>query len=294
MLFPGFTEEFVDLKQGRIRLRRAGTGPALLMLHGMPQTHMMWNKIAPQLAQTYSVVCPDLTGYGGSYKPGATDDHAPYSKRRMAQDMIDVMGALGHETFRLVGHDRGARVAHRLALDHEKAVNHVAFLDIVPTIEHFERTDMDFAMGYYHWFFLAQPHPFPENLINLDAGLWVMNQSLRHKTASAVFEQEALDDYLKAAADPGTITAICEDYRAATKIDLVHDKAARAVGQKILCPALVLWGAQGLVGRLYDPLEVWARYCAGRLSGKALNAAHYLAEEAPGETLAALSAFLVS
>jgi haloacetate dehalogenase len=294
MLFPGFTEEFIDLKQGRIRLRRAGTGPALLMLHGMPQTHMMWNKIAPQLAETYSVVCPDLTGYGGSYKPGATEDHAPYSKRRMAQDMIDVMGALGHETFRLVGHDRGARVAHRLALDHEKAVSHVAFLDIVPTIEHFERTDMDFAMGYYHWFFLAQPHPFPENLINLDAGLWVMNQSLRHKTASAVFEQEALNDYLKAAADPGTITAICEDYRAATKIDLAHDKAARSVGQKILCPALVLWGAHGLVGRLYDPLEVWARYCAGRLSGKALNAAHYLAEEAPGETLAALSAFLVS
>jgi haloacetate dehalogenase len=290
--FPGFTETQLGLKLGRVRLRHGGSGPPLLMLHGMPQTHVMWHKVAPILAETHTVICPDLTGYGGSFKPPATADHAPYAKRAMARDMADVMAALGHQRFSLVGHDRGARVAHRLVLDHPRKVERVALLDIIPTIEHFERTDMRFAMGYYHWFFLAQAHPFPEDLINLDAGRWLLAQAMRHAAANSLFAEPALGDYLKAVRDPATVTAMCEDYRAAATIDLVHDRASRAQGDKITCSTLVLWGSKGLVSQLYDPLEVWRGYCAGPLDGHAIVSSHYLAEEAPEATLAALIPFL--
>lgn len=287
--FSGFTERFVTLGDGRrFRLRQGGAGPTLVMLHGMPQTHYMWHKIAPSLAADYTVICPDITGYGQSSKPPATPDHAPYSKRAMAQDIIDLLDHLGVGDFALVGHDRGARVSHRLALDHPKRVTRLAMLDIIPTIEHFERTEMRFAMGYYHWFFLAQPAPFPEELINLDAGRWLMAQSARHKTASATFAEPAMADYLQAVANPATVTAICEDYRAATTIDLEHDRTSREQGQKIACPTQILWGERGLVGTLYDPLKVWADYCAGPLTGQSITSGHYLAEEAPEATLAAL------
>ena len=166
MFFPDFTLEHVPVPGGTIRLRRGGSGPPLLMLHGNPQTHAMWHAVAPALAQRFSVVCPDLRGYGGSLKPDATADHAPYAKRAMAQDFVEVMRHLGHERFMVASHDRGARVAHRLALDHPERVQRLAVLDIVPTIEHFERADMQFALGYYHWFWFAQPHPFPETLIS--------------------------------------------------------------------------------------------------------------------------------
>lgn len=291
--FAGFTETTADLGDGRqFRLRRAGTGPALLMLHGMPQTHCMWHRIAPDLARTHTVICPDITGYGQSYKPPATPDHAPYAKRAMAGDLIALMDHLGIGDFALVGHDRGARVSHRLALDHPARVRQLAMLDIIPTIEHFERTEMRFAMGYYHWFFLAQPAPFPEELINLDAGRWLMAQSARHKTAATLFAAPAMDDYRRAVTNPATVTAMCEDYRAAATIDLVHDRASREGGTKLTCPTHILWGQRGLVGSLYDPLAVWGAYCAGALTGGSIESGHYLAEEAPEATLALLRAFL--
>jgi haloacetate dehalogenase len=291
--FAGFTEQTIALEPNRhIRLRRAGTGPALLMLHGMPQTHVIWHRIAPILAAHFTVICPDLTGYGQSYKPPATADHAPYAKRAMARDMVDLMDHLGQPNFALIGHDRGARVAHRLALDHPHRVQKLMLLDIIPSIEHFERTDMAFALGYYHWFFLAQPHPLPEALINLDPALWLRAQSGRHHTANSIFADEAMADYLAAAANPATITAMCEDYRAAASIDLEHDRASRDAGTKIACPTLILWGARGLVGRLYAPLDIWSQYCATKVTGSAITGGHYLAEEAPGETLAQIQAFL--
>lgn len=291
--FPGFTEHHADIGGGRLfRLRRAGTGPALLMLHGMPQTHAMWHRVAPALSENFTVICPDITGYGQSDKPPATQDHAPYAKRAMARDMIDLMDHLGIDRFALVGHDRGARVSHRLALDRPERVERLALLDIIPTVEHFERTDMRFALGYYHWFFLAQPAPFPEDLINLDAGRWLLAQSARHKTAHAVFAEAALADYRAAVADPATIIAMCEDYRAAAAIDLDHDRESRAQGRKITCPTQILWGERGLVGNLYHPLAIWRLYCAGALDGRPIAAGHYLAEEAPEATLAALRPFL--
>ena len=290
--FPGFNETHLDLPQGRVRLRRGGSGPPLLMLHGMPQTHVMWHKVAPVLAQHYTVICPDITGYGATFKPPATPDLAPYAKRQMARDMVDLMSALGYQQFLLVGHDRGARIAHRLALDHSSRVEKLAMLDIIPTMEHFERTDMRFAMGYYHWFFLAQAHPFPEELINLDAGRWLLAQAARHKSANALFAEPALADYLAAVQNPATVTAMCEDYRAAATIDLEHDRASRDKGDKITCPALVLWGSKGLVGKLYNPLDIWRGYCAGSLGGHAIESSHYLAEEAPEATASALQTFL--
>lgn len=287
--FAGIAEQFVDISHGRrFRLRRAGTGPALVMLHGMPQTHCMWHKIAPALAADHSIICPDLTGYGQTTKPPATPDHAPYAKRAMAQDIIDLLDHLGIADFALIGHDRGARVAHRLALDHPARVRTLTMLDIIPTIEHFERTDMRFAMGYYHWFFLAQPAPFPEELINLDSGRWLMAQSARHNTANDIFAAPALADYHAAIANPATVTAICEDYRAAATIDLDHDRASRANGTRITCPTTILWGKRGLVNNLYDPLAVWRPYCSGTLTGQSIPSGHYLAEEAPEATLHAL------
>ena len=213
--FPGFVLEHVPVAGGSIRLRRAGKGPPLLLLHGNPQTHAMWHKVAPALAERFSVVCPDLRGYGGSLKPPATADHAPYAKRAMARDMVEVMAALGHSRFLLAGHDRGARVAHRRVLDHPGCVEKVALLDIVPTIEHFERADMRFGLGYYHWFWFAQPHPFPENVISAAPEAWFRAHTNREPKGDGFFAPEALADYLAAARDPEMIRGMCEDYRAA-------------------------------------------------------------------------------
>ena len=291
--FEEFSETTADLGDGRqFRLRSGGSGPPLVMLHGMPQTHCMWHRIAPALAERFTVICPDITGYGLSYKPAASAGHEAYSKRRMAQDIVDLAAHLGIGRFALVGHDRGARVSHRLALDHPERISRLALLDIIPTIEHFERTDMRFAMGYYHWFFLAQPAPLPEELINRDAGYWLLSQTARHKTARAVFDDAAMADYRRAIADPATVTAICEDYRAAATIDLDHDRESRARREKIAAPLLVLWGARGLVGALYDPLEIWRGYAAASVEGRAIESGHFLAEEAPEATLAALLGFL--
>lgn len=292
-MFDGFIEERRPGADGvMLRLRRGGEGPPLLLLHGNPQTHAMWHKVAPELARRFTVICPDLRGYGLSDKPPAAAGHAAYAKRAMAADMLALMQGLGFDRFQVVSHDRGARVAHRLALDAPAAVQRLCTMDIVPTLHHFEHTDMAFAMGYYHWFFLAQPHPTPERLILRDVEDWFDLHTSREPKDKGFFHPEARADYLAALRSPGTVAAICEDYRAAASIDLAHDRASRAAGQRLACPLLALWGAKGKVGVWYEPLAVWRAYADGEVTGGPVAAGHYLAEEAPAEVLAALDGFL--
>jgi haloacetate dehalogenase len=293
MLFPGFTLEHVAVSGGSIRLRYGGSGRPMLLLHGNPQSHMMWHLVAPQLARRFTVICPDLRGYGGSFKPPATSDHAPYAKTAMAADMVEVMRHFGYERFFVAGHDRGARVAHRLALDHPQCVIKLAVLDIVPTIEHLERANLAFGLGYYHWFWFAQPHPFPENVINAVPDAWFAAHTSREPKPPGFFHPEALADYLAAARRPENITGMCEDYRAAVTIDLEHDRASRSAGVKVPCPMLVLWGANGKIGQWYEPLEIWRRYCAADVMGGAVDSGHYLAEERPAEVLRHFETFFV-
>ncbi|MDE2007032.1 MAG: alpha/beta hydrolase [Rhodospirillales bacterium] len=285
MLFPGFELRRIRVPEGELRLRIGGSGPPLLLVHGNPQTHLIWHAMAPALAARFTVVCPDLRGYGESFKPPASADHAPYSKRAMAADLVALMAGLGFPRFRLVGHDRGGRVAHRLALDHPGAVERLAVLDIIPTLEHFERADMAFGLGYYHWFWFAQPHPFPENLISAAPETWFHAHTNRSPRPSELFHPEALADYLAAARRPDTIVGMCEDYRAAAGIDLVHDRESRARGEKIGCDLLALWGARGKIGEWYDAPAIWRDYCAGTVTTGAVDAGHYLPEEAPEEVL---------
>lgn len=292
MFFAGFTLEYREANGRRFRLRRGGEGPPLLLLHGNPQTHAMWHRLAPALARRFSVVCPDLTGYGFSAKPPVSDDHAPYAKRAMAADMLALMRTLGHDRFQVVAHDRGARVAHRMALDHPDAVERLCTMDIIPTIEHFERADMAFGMGYWHWFFLAQRHPGPEAMIRAGIETWFDFHTSREPKPADFFHPEARADYLAALHEPGTIEAICEDYRAAATIDLAHDRASRAAGEKLRCPLLALWGAKGSLPRWYDPDAIWRAYASGPVETGAVASGHYLAEEAPAEVLARLDGFL--
>jgi len=292
----GFFDDFELTTQrvsdGELRLRHGGSGPPLLLLHGNPQTHAMWHAVAPELARDHTVVCPDLRGYGGSFKPAPTADHAPYAKSAMARDMAELMTALGHDRFGIVSHDRGARVAHRLAIDHPERVLSLAVMDIIPTIEHFERTDMAFALGYYHWFWFAQPHPFPEELINAAPETWFRAHTSREPKPPGFFREEALADYLSAARNPEAISGMCEDYRAAATIDLVHDRISRADRRRVQCRMLVLWGAKGRIGDWYDPLAIWREYCDAEVTGGAVDSGHYLAEEAPEEVLEHLRRFL--
>jgi haloacetate dehalogenase len=251
----------------------------------------MWHAMAPALAQRFTVVCPDLRGYGGSFKPDATPTHGPYAKKEMAKDMVEVMQHFGHQRFLIGSHDRGARVAHRLALDYPERVEKLAVLDIVPTIEHFERTDMAFALGYYHWFWFAQPHPFPEVVINAAPEAWFRAHTSREAKPPGFFCPDALADYLAAACTPEMIRGMCEDYRAAATIDLEHDRASRAEGRKVQCPLLVLWGSKGKIGQWYDALAIWRQYCAAEVTGGPIESGHYLAEEAPQAALEKLKAF---
>jgi haloacetate dehalogenase len=292
MLFDGFTLETVRVRDGDIRLRHGGSGPPLLLLHGNPQSHYMWHAVAHALARNHTLVMPDLRGYGGSFKPPASPDHAAYAKREMARDMVEVMDHFGHSTFAIAAHDRGARVAHRLALDHASRVTRMALLDIVPTIEHFERTDMAFALGYYHWFWFAQPHPFPEVVISAAPDAWFFAHTSREPKPKDFFHSQALADYLAAARDPKAIIGMCEDYRAAATIDLVHDRESRAAGARIECPLLVLWGAKGKIGVWYDALAIWRQYCRDEVTGGPVASGHYLAEEAPDAVVANLLPFL--
>jgi haloacetate dehalogenase len=287
-LFPGFTTHRVRTSGTEIRCVVGGSGPPLLLLHGYPQTHAMWHRIAPRLARQYTVVCADLRGYGDSGKPASDAAHAPYSKRAMASDMIELMRDFGHPRFRLVGHDRGARVAHRLCLDNPDAVVQAAVLDISPTRTMYERTDRAFATAYYHWFILIQPFDLPERMIGADPIYYLHRKLGGWGTGLAHFDARALAEYERCFADAATIHASCEDYRAAASIDLAHDIETQA--RKISCPLLVLWGERGIVHRLFRPLDDW-RAVASDVEGRALPAGHYLAEESPDETLREVLAF---
>ena len=287
-MFEGFAQERVVTSGAEINLRVGGKGPPLLLLHGYPQNHVMWHRVAPALAERFTVVCSDLRGYGDSSKPPGGGDHATYSKRAMAEDQVRVMEELGYRRFSVAGHDRGGRVAHRMALDFPEAVQRLAVLDIAPTLTMFRRADMEFGMTYYHWFFLAQPFDLPERLIGADPDFFLEWKLGAWGSGIEVFDPEALAEYKRCFADPATIHASCEDYRAAASIDLKHDE--EDLERRIDCPLLVLWGDKGFVGRTYDVLAVW-REKAERVGGASLPSGHFVPEEAPEETLASFLDF---
>ena len=257
-----------------------GSGPPLLLLHGHPQTLAIWHRVAPRLAERFTVVACDLRGYGDSSKPAGDADHANYSKRTMAADVLAVMHSLGFQTFRVLAHDRGARVAHRLALDHPQAVERLALLDIAPTLAMYEQTSEAFARAYWHWFFLIQPAPMPERLIESDPAAYVRDVMGKRSAGLAPFDPRALAEYQRCLALPGAAHGLCEDYRAAATIDLEHDRVDRDAGRRLGMPLLVLWGEQGVIGKCFDPLAEWRRV-ADDVTGQALACGHYIAEEAP-------------
>lgn len=279
MLFgPDFEQAKIKTSTADINLVHGGAGSPLLLLHGYPQTHVIWHAVAPVLAQEFHVICPDLRGYGDSSKPPSTPDHSPYSKREMARDMVEVMEALGYGGFSVAGHDRGARVTHRMALDYPDRIKKACVMDIVPTHHMFKTTDQHFATGYYHWFFLIQPDGLPERMIGADPAYYLGEKLKRWSSAGAVFADAAMSEYVRCFSQPETIHASCEDYRAAASIDLQHDE--EDMGNKVACPLLVLWGARGFVNRTYDVLAVWSER-AQQVEGRALECGHFLPEEAP-------------
>ncbi len=288
-MFEGFRRDLIATSAAEINLVHGGSGPPVLLLHGAPQTHAMWHAVAGGLAETHTVVAADLRGYGDSSKPRGGGDHAAYSFRAMALDQVEAMRSLGFERFALVGHDRGARVAHRLVLDHSDAVERVALLDIVPTTYVYAHVDRALATAYYHWFLFIQPEPLPERLIEPDAISFLHSSLGSFGSTTEAYTPEALAEYERCFDDPAMIHALCEDYRAAASIDLEHDAHDRE--RRIDCPVLLLWGARGVVGALYDPLAVWRNY-ATDVHGQALDAGHFLVEERPRQTLAALRDFL--
>jgi haloacetate dehalogenase len=285
-MFPGWALDRIDTGEAVLRVRRGGSGPPVLLLHGHPQTHVMWHKVGPRLAQHFTVVAPDLRGYGESSQPPTTADHAPYAKRAMARDMVALMNGLGFEQFAVVGHDRGARCAYRMALDHPHRVTRLAVLDIIPTAEAFRRMDRAFGLGYWHWFFLAQPADLPERLIGTDPDYYYSGRHPPRPYQTA----EALADYRRAWHDPATVHAMCEDYRAGATLDVEHDEADRG-RRRISCPTLLLWAGRGELGKWYDVLAVWREW-AEHVQGGPLDCGHYMAEEAPEEVYAALWPFL--
>lgn len=291
-LFPGFTARDLDAGGVRIRARVGGSGSPVLLLHGYPQTHAMWHRVAAPLAERFTVVAADLRGYGDSEKPPTAPDHAPYSKRAMAADLVGAMAALGFGTFHLVGHDRGGRVGHRLALDHPGRVVTLTVLDIAPTLAMYEQTDMEFARAYYHWFFFIQPAPLPERLVGADPEFFLREKLRAWSQGRWPFAEDAFAEYLRCFRDPATIHASCEDYRAAATIDLAHDRADRQAGRRVRCPILALWGERGTVHRCFRPLEEWRKASDAGVEGGPLPSGHYLPEEVPDEVLGVLLPFL--
>ncbi|MFL5735022.1 MAG: alpha/beta fold hydrolase [Chloroflexia bacterium] len=286
-MFEGFKLEMIDTGEAVIRVRHGGSGPPLLLLHGHPQTHAMWHKIAPRLARDFTVVAADLRGYGESSKPPTTTDHEPYSKRAMARDQVEVMRRLGFERFFVAGHDRGGRCAYRMALDHPDRVLKVAVLDIIPTGEAFRRTNMEFALGYWHWFFLAQPYDLPERLIGADPDYYYWRR--RGPKPPSYIGAEAFEDFRRSFTNPDTIHAMCEDYRAGATIDYALDEADRG-HKRISCPLLALWSGRDELGKWYDVLSIW-RDWADEVRGRALDSGHHMALEAPDDVHAELHSF---
>jgi haloacetate dehalogenase len=288
-MFESFERVRVETEEATINAVRGGEGLPVLLLHGYPQTLAMWHLVAPRLAGSFTVVATDLRGYGDSSKPEGGNDHAGYSKRAMAADQVEVMRELGFDSFAVVGHDRGGRVAHRMVLDHPEKVTKLAVLDIVPTHWVFATADRELATSYYHWFFLIQPYDLPEHLIGGDPDYFLGKKLGGWGTGAGVFAPEAYAEYQRCFRDPKTIHASCEDYRAAATIDLAHDEADR--DRRVECPLLALWGEKGVVERLYDVLDVWRHY-ATDVWGRSLPCGHYLAEERPEETVGELVSFL--
>ena len=290
-------EGFASLRLARagvtLNVRRAGQGAPLLLLHGHPQSHAMWHRVAPALAERFDVVLMDLRGYGDSDRPAAGEHSVAYSKREMALDALHVMRAFGHERFQVLAHDRGARVAHRLALDHADAVERLLLLDIAPTLAMYRQTGEAFARAYWHWFFLIQPPPLPEALIASDPRRYVRSVMGARHAGLAAFAPEALAEYERCAALPGTAEAICADYRASAGLDLQHDQADLDAGRRLAQPLRVLWGEHGAVGRSFDVPALWRPYAAD-FSGRSLPCGHYIAEEAPALLLAETFAFFRS
>jgi haloacetate dehalogenase len=290
MLFEEFKSTRIDTGGVEINVKYAGKGKPILLLHGYPQTHAMWYKLAPRLvAQNYSVVVTDLRGYGESSRPIGLADHSNDSKRAMASDQVKVMEELGFDTFDLVGHDRGARVAHRLLLDYPDKVRSCTMMDITPTYDMYKTTDMAFARGYYHWFFLIQPFDLPERLIGSHPEFYLRSLLNSWSRNPGSFDEEVVVEYVRCFLQPGAVHSTCEDYRAAATIDMEHDEQDR--DKRIDVPMLILWGGKGLVGRLYDVLSVW-RERAANVVGGPLPCGHFLPEEAPEETYQALLEFL--
>ena len=290
-LFPDFESHWIEVNGVKIMTRKGGSGRPLLLLHGHPQTHAIWHRVAQQLAETHTVVMTDLRGYGDSSKPQGTQDHLNYSKRVMALDQIEVMRHFGFSEFDVLAHDRGARVAHRLALDHPKAVKRLVLLDIAPTLAMYEKTSNQFARSYWHWFFLIQPAPLPERLIEADPAAYVRDVLGRRSAGLAPFDPRALAEYVRCLELPGTAHGLCEDYRASAGIDLVHDQLDLDEKNFVKQPLLVLWGEQGVVHQCFEPLKEWSKV-AVNVQGKALPCGHYIPEEAPELLLDQVKLFL--
>ena len=290
--FPGFSPRRVTTDEGvEINALVGGSGPPLLVLHGHPQTHVIWHRVASQLAERFTVVLADLRGYGDSSKPAGSADHGNYSKRVMARDMLRVMQSLGHERFAVLAHDRGARVAHRLAADHGDAVKRLVVLDIAPTLAMYSQTTEAFARAYWHWFFLIQRAPMPERLLEADPGAYVRELMGARHAGLGPFDPRALDEYTRCLQQPGAAHALCEDYRAAATIDLEHDRADREKRLMLAMPLMVLWGAKGIVQRCFDPLAEWCKVAAD-VRGQAVDCGHYIPEEAPEQLLSIAVPFL--
>lgn len=296
-MLDGFESTYVQTDETRIFVRWSGSGAPILLLHGFPQTHLMWRGIAPRLAQDFTVVCADLRGYGRSGCPDSTSDHAPYTKRAMAQDMVLVMEALGFNRFSVAGHDRGGRVAYRMALDHPARIDRLAVLDVLPTETVWDRADARFALTYWPWSLLAQPAPLPERIVEASPEAIVDNALGGWGTRSAVFPPEVRAAYIHALSDPAHVHAICEEYRAAATLDRDHDKIDRAQARRIACPLLVLWGTPGALDSWYadagGPIALW-RGWSDDVQGRAIKAGHFFPEEAPDQTAEALSLFFAA
>lgn len=293
-MFSGFATTLVDVGETTIFVRRKGNGRPLLLLHGFPQTHLMWHRVAPALAEEFTVVCADLRGYGASGKPPSRPDHAPYAKSVMALDMARMMQAQGFPRFCVAGHDRGARVAYRLALDHADRVERLAVMDIIPTGETFRRADARFALAFWPWSLLAQPEPLPERLIAADPDAVVDDALAQWGSDRMCFPPQVRAAYIDALREPQTVHAICEEYRAAATIDAARDTEDRRAGRRILCPALALWSEGSALDRWYEdaggPLGIWRDWAAD-VRGRAISGGHFFPEQNPAETIAELRSF---
>jgi haloacetate dehalogenase len=291
MMFDDFKDVSATVDGVRIKAIQGGNGPALLLLHGHPQTHAIWHKVVPELTKHFTIVAADLRGYGDSGKPEGLPDHSNYSKRRMAQDQVDLMRKLGYESFAVLAHDRGGRVAARMALDHPAVVKKLITLDVAPTLAMYEKTSFEFARAYWHWFFLVRPAPFPETLIRADADLYLKQTIGARSAGLKPFTPEAYAEYLRCLQQPDTAHGICEDYRASVTIDLEHDRESLAKGQKITCDFLALWGAEGVIEKCFDPVAEW-KHLSDNVSGHSLPCGHYIPEEAPELLLERVLPFL--